>query len=58
MTLVLAQNYQATNLVISSGNLLSFKNMTLNSAGSVQFVIKNVILPGYKSVFSGFSIKT
>lgn len=32
--------------------------MTLNSAGSVQFVIKNVILPGYKSSFSGFSIKT
>ena len=38
--------------------MLSFKNMTLNSAGIVQFIIKNITLPGYSSTFGGFSIKT
>lgn len=48
----------ATNLVISVGNLVSFKNLLLNSPGTVVFVIKNVILPWYSGVFGGFSIKT
>ncbi len=58
LTSVVAQNYQGTNVVVSSGNVVSFNNLIVNSAGTVQFVIKNITLPSYSNVFIGFSIRT
>jgi hypothetical protein len=58
LTSVIAINYEGSNLVVSSGNLLSFNNLILNSPGIVQFVIRNITLPSYTSTFGGFQIKT
>lgn len=44
--------------MITSGNMLSFKNLILNSPGIVQIVMQNVTLPGYSKVWGGFSIKS
>jgi hypothetical protein len=55
---VFAQNYPTTNLIISSGNSISFRNLTLNTPGIVQFLIRNIILPDYTATLNKFTIRT